>query len=83
PARRFLLVGEGGEGPDRGGAGEREWRRLGVRRAAAPPTPPPQRGRPEPLEDEDALLLALPRARQEASVRQGKRAGEVELDESE
>ncbi|MGN6663591.1 MAG: hypothetical protein ACTHK6_05225 [Solirubrobacterales bacterium] len=84
PAPRFLLAGEGGEGPDRGGAGEDQRRRLGIGRAAAP-TPAPLRpqGRAQPPQDEDALLLTLPRARQVAAVRQGKRTGEVELDESE
>lgn len=86
PALGFGLAIERREGADRGGPSQRQRRRLGVGLRALRPAPPAGGGRrgSQGPDDEDALALAAgARASQVAPVRQGQRAGEVELRESE
>jgi hypothetical protein len=83
PAGRVVLALEGGESPDRRGAGERErgWGGARLRLARPPPAAGGRRRGAQRLDDEDALAAVL--AGQVAAVREGQRAGEVELRESE
>jgi hypothetical protein len=86
PAGGGVLVLEGREGPDRGGAGEWEggWGVVGLRLPCPPASTRRWRRRPQSLDYENALaLVARARPGQIATVRQGQRAGEVELRESE
>lgn len=86
PACRLGLVGQGGEGADRGCPGQGQPRRLVTILDPAGPaaTPAGGRWRAQSLQDQDALLALRPaRARQVAPVGQRQRPGEVELDESE
>jgi len=86
PGLRLALVLEWREGPDRRRPGERQRRWLGAGLSAPRPATP-ARGRcgsPDGPDDEDALALGPgPGPGQVAPVRQGQRAGEVELRESE
>jgi hypothetical protein len=86
PGLGLGLVLQRREGADRGRLGKWQLGRLGAGLGALWPAAPARAGRgsSEGAEDEDALALAGGAgSRQVAPVRQGQRAGEVELRESE
>ena len=84
PAGRLALVGEGGEGADRGRPAEGQRRRLVGGFDPPRPALAPAGGGADLLQDQDALRTLGPSgARQVATVGQRQRPGEIELDESE